>query len=174
MLRRCYFWTICKNGYASLRYSWTTQMSCFHALLSGCSQKHGFEVREGVTGSSSHMPLLLLIFLKALWPRKEMYGMNDAQTAESEGVSSLFIPPGRKKWVQGNDSILRGLSMRRSSGKNNQQHSREFVYVLNWGVKGEATFPFSRLSPELWLLLKECQVDPWCFLLLCKASRVWV
>lgn len=54
-----------KNGYFSLWYSWTTQMSCFHALLSGCYQRHGLEVREEVTCSSSHMLLLLLIFLKS-------------------------------------------------------------------------------------------------------------
>lgn len=54
-----------KNGYFSLWYSWTTQMSCFHALLSGCYQRHGLEVREEVTCSSSHMLLLLLIFFKS-------------------------------------------------------------------------------------------------------------
>lgn len=148
-------------------------MSCFHALLSGCSQKHGFEAREGVTGSSSHMPLPLLIFLKALWPRKEMYGMNDAQTAESEGVSSLFIPPGRKKmspgqWLHTPRTRYAKIIWKKQS--TTQQGIRLRPY---WGVKGEATFPFSRLSPKLWLLLKECQVA-WCFLLLCKASRVGV
>lgn len=90
-----------KNGYFSLWYSWTTQMSCFHALLSGCYQKHCFEVREEVICSSSHMPLLLLIFLKALWPRKEMYGMNDAQTAESIGRHQSIYTSRKEKMSTG-------------------------------------------------------------------------
>lgn len=68
----------------------------FPCLLSGCYQRHYSEMREGVTCSSSHTLLPLLVFLKALWPRKEMYGMNDARTAESiERHQSIYTS--RKK-----------------------------------------------------------------------------
>lgn len=93
-----------KNGCFSLWYSGATRMACLHTRLSGCYQRHCFEWEEEVICSSSHMLLLLLLFLKLCdlerrWTVWMMHGLPRAL-----GVISLFIPPGRKKWVQANDS----------------------------------------------------------------------
>lgn len=97
-----------KNGYFSLWYSWTIPMSGSRARLSGCYQSHGFEVREGVICSSSHMLPLLLIFLKALWPRKEMYGMNDARTAGSRGRQQSIYTSRKDKMSTGQRLYIPG------------------------------------------------------------------
>ena len=79
-------------------------MACLHTRLSGWYQRHCFEWEEEVICSSSHMLLLLLLFLKkkkALWPRKEMDGMNDAWTAESIGRHQSIYTSRKEKMSTG-------------------------------------------------------------------------
>jgi hypothetical protein len=140
---------------------------CIFSWLSGCHQRPSSEVR-----GRSHVLIFshaaTAEFLKALWPRKEKHGMNDAHTERSQGVISLFIPPGRKKWVQGNGSILQGLGMRKSSGRNGKQHSRP-AFVHKWEIKSEAIVLFSKI----YILLLKNFIPPY-FPVPGKASQAWV
>lgn len=120
------------------------QMSCFHACC--------LDAIKGTTlrwewGSHAHLLTCCYccwVFFQKLCDlerRCTVWMMHRLQRALS--VISLFIPPGRKKWVQANDSLLHGRGMQRSSGRNNK-HSEGSIFVCKWGIKGEAIFPFPR------------------------------
>lgn len=109
-------------------------------------------------------------FFKALWPRKELYGMNDARTAESiERHQPIYTS--RKKKMSTGQQLYTPWNMQRSSGRNNK-HSKRRISVIKWGIKGEAIFPISLVFPKFGVLLKEFLVGSWCFPLRCKAVGV--
>lgn len=89
-----------KNGYfLPLWVSCTTQMSCLHA-------RAVWRLSEALWGDrdKSHVHLTcccywcgLFFFFKALWPRKERYGMNDAQAAGSRGRHQAIYTSRKEK-----------------------------------------------------------------------------
>ena len=161
-----------KNGCFSLWYSGATRMACLHTRLSGCYQRHCFEWEEEVICSSSHMLLLLLLFLKkALWPRKEMDGMNDARTAESIGRHQSIYTNRKEKmstgqWLYSMDGV--GTDHLEETINNTARRALTLsVRKERWGHM-RIFLVFSKIL----FASRECQVAPCCFPLLWKAS--WI
>lgn len=141
MPRWCYFEAIWEEWLFSLWYSWTTKCHVSMPAAWMLSKALLWGESGGHTLIFSHAATAAGFFLKALWPRKAMYGMNDAPTAESIERHQSIYTSRKEKMSTGQWLSTPWMGYAKIIWKK-QKHSEGSIFVRKWGIRGEAIFPF--------------------------------